>query len=232
MAHKPKSRRISICRTALLSCAILLVVAACRPKGSETNSIRTLIDHVDPLIGTAIATTPSAIKHSISGSELRGQTFPAVGVPHGMTHWTPQTQFSEQKCLPPYYFEDDKIQGFRGSHWMSGSCTQDYGSLTIMPVAGKLVVDAEERASAFYRDEEQARPDSYQVTLNEYNIEAAVSATSRAGILNFKFKNYNKKPYIVIEPNSDEGQAFVKIDKENNMVYGYNPDPSNLSGLG
>jgi predicted alpha-1,2-mannosidase len=198
----------------------------------ESNKVLTTIDFVDPLIGTGIATTPSAVRHSVSGSELRGQTYPAVGVPHGMTQWTPQTQSSEKKCLPPYYFEDDEIQGFRGSHWMSGSCTQDYGSVTIMPIAGKLVIDPEERASGFYRDEEIAKPNSYQVILNKYNIEAEISATSRAGILHFRFNTYNKKPYILIEPNSDEGQGFVKIDIENNMVYGYNPAHRIYQGWG
>ena len=196
---------------------------SCNPASREKNKILTSVDFVDPLIGTGIATTPSAVKHSVSGSELRGQTFPAVGVPNGMTQWSPQTQYSEKKCLPPYYYEDEKIQGFRGTHWMSGSCTQDYGSVTIMPLAGKLVIDPEERASKFFRDEEIANAYSYKVTLNKYNIESEISASSRAGILKFKFNSYNKRPYIVIEPNSDEGQAFVKVDVENNMVYGYNP---------
>lgn len=196
---------------------------SCRPNLQDSVLVKNTIDFVDPLIGTGKATTFSAMKHSVSGSELRGQNYPAIGMPHGMTQWTPQTQSSEQKCLPPYYFEDTEIQGFRGSHWMSGSCTQDYGSVTIMPIAGKLIVDAKERASGFFRDEEKIHPDSYQVILNKYNIEAEMSATSRAGIMNFKYKDYNKRPYIVIEPNSDEGQGYVRIDLEHNMVYGYNP---------
>ncbi|MCG8306959.1 MAG: GH92 family glycosyl hydrolase [Cytophagales bacterium] len=195
----------------------------CRPSNNEQPTIPSAVDFVDPLIGTGIATTPSALKHSISGSELRGQTYPATGVPHGMTQWSPQTQYSEKKCLPPYYFEDDEIQGFRGTHWMSGSCTQDYGSFTIMPIAGKLIVDAQKRASKFFRDEEYAKPYSYKINLSTYDIESEVSASSRAGIFKFKFKKYNKRPYIIIEPNSDEGRAFVKIDRDNNMVYGYNP---------
>jgi predicted alpha-1,2-mannosidase len=205
----------------------LLVIATiyhqCNPASYEKTQVLSAIDQVDPLIGTGIATTPSAVMHSVSGSELRGQNIPAVGVPHGMTQWVAQTQSSETKCLPPYYFEDEKIQGFRGTHWMSGSCTQDYGSLTIMPIAGKLVVDVEERASGFYRDEEHARPQSYEVILNKYNIQATISATARAGIMKFNFKNYNKRPYVIIEPNSDEGEAFVRIDLERNMVLGYNP---------
>jgi predicted alpha-1,2-mannosidase len=212
--------------------AILLLFFQCHPALQEKNSTLSTIDHVDPLIGTGIATTPSALKHSVSGSELRGQTYPAVGVPHGMTQWSPQTQYSEQKCLPAYYFEDSAIHGFRATHWMSGSCTQDYGSVTVMPLAGKVIVDAIERASAFYRDEEIARPNKYLVTLNKYNIESEISATARAGILRFKFNSYNKRPYILIEPNSDEGQGFVQIDKENNMVYGYNPAHRIYQGWG
>ena len=45
------------------------------------------IQFVDPLIGTAPATTESARKHSEAGSELKGQTFPGVGQPFGMTQW-------------------------------------------------------------------------------------------------------------------------------------------------
>lgn len=223
----------------LLILIVIICTTQCKPSVQQENVSPSAIDYVDPLIGTGIATTPSALKHSVSGSELRGQTYLAVGVPHGMTQWSPQTQYSEQKCLPPYYFEDEKIQGFRGTHWMSGSCTQDYGSVTIMPIAGKVTVNHEERASAFYRDEEFSNPYSYSVILNKYNIEAEISATSRTGILRFKFNTYNKRPYIVIEPNSDEGEGYVKIDKENNMVYGYNPvhriyqgwgDPAGFSG--
>lgn len=198
------------------------ILIACNPHRQSTE-ILSVTDFVDPLIGTSVATTPSALKHSVSGSELRGQTFPGVGVPHGMTQWTPQTEYSEKKCIPPYYFEDTEIQGFRGSHWMSGSCTQDYGSVTIMPVTGKLVVDPLERASGFYRDEEKSSPSSYEVILNKYNVHASISATTRCGIMQFKFNTYNKRPYILIESNSDEGLGFVQIDKENNIVYGYNP---------
>ena len=211
---------------------IAVFMLSCKPADNESVIHDSPIDFVDPLVGTGIATTPSALKHSVSGSELRGQTYPAVGVPHGMTQWTPQTRNTEVKCLPPYYYEDDAIQGFRGTHWMSGSCTQDYGSVTIMPIAGKLIVDPEERASGFYRDEEIAKPNSYKVTLNKYNIDAEISGTSRVGIMKFNFKTYNKRPYLIIEPNSDEGKAFVKIDKENNLVYGYNPAHRIYQGRG
>jgi putative alpha-1,2-mannosidase len=88
---------------------------------------------VDPRIGTA----------------NEGQTYPVVGMPFGMTGWTPETQPTEDKCLSPYYDKDPKLTGFRGSHWLSGSCTQDYGTVTVMPTVGALKVSPLERASLF-----------------------------------------------------------------------------------
>ena len=96
---------------------------------------QTPMQYIDPMIGTAPATTLSARKHSEYGSELKGQTFPAVGRPFGMTQWTPETQTTEDKCISPYYYNDRLISGFRGTHWISGGCTQDYGSATFMPFA-------------------------------------------------------------------------------------------------
>ena len=105
--------------------------------------------YVNPLIGTDIRIVQGKDK---SSTEERGQIMPAVGVPHGMTNWVAQSQATEQKCHPPYYFFQDAIQGFRASHWMNGSCTQDYGSVTIMPLSNKLEVDPLKRASAYGRN--------------------------------------------------------------------------------
>src|SRR5260370_34712886 len=55
---------------------------------------------VDPRIGTA----------------NDGQTYPVVGMPFGMTGWTPETQPTENKRLSPYYDKDPNVPGFRGSH--------------------------------------------------------------------------------------------------------------------
>ncbi|MBP1665762.1 MAG: glycoside hydrolase family 92 protein, partial [Bacteroidetes bacterium] len=67
------------------------------------------VQYVDPLVGTALATTESAKKHSEAPSELKGQTFPATGRPFGMTQWTPETRLTELKCISPYYYADKYI---------------------------------------------------------------------------------------------------------------------------
>jgi putative alpha-1,2-mannosidase len=96
---------------------------------------------------------PVDLVHPVVGTAHEGQTFPAVGTPFAMTQWTPQTRAGEAKCVAPYYVADTKIQGFRGSHWMSGSCTQDYGSVTLMPLPDSSRLQADERASGFDRGE-------------------------------------------------------------------------------
>ena len=62
---------------------------------------QTPLKYVDPLIGTGPARTVSALKHIESGSEDKGQTFPGVGRPFGMTQWTPETRTTEIKCISP-----------------------------------------------------------------------------------------------------------------------------------
>jgi hypothetical protein len=184
--------------------------------------------YVDPLIGTDIRIVQGKDKNS---TEERGQIMPAVGVPHGMTNWVAQTQATEQKCHPPYYYFQDAIQGFRASHWMNGSCTQDYGSITIMPLSNKLEIDPVKRASTFDHTQETATPSYYSVDLNDYDIHAELTGLSRAGIMQFSFEQ-DGDHYIVIEPNSDEGVAFVEIDPEKKEITGYNPVHRIYQGYG
>src|ERR1044072_2011159 len=70
--------------------------------GGSANS-QDLVKYVQPLSGTAPSTTTAAQKHSEAGSEKNANTIPAVGVPFGMTQWTPQTRTSETKCIPPHF---------------------------------------------------------------------------------------------------------------------------------
>ncbi|PWJ59354.1 putative alpha-1,2-mannosidase [Dyadobacter jejuensis] len=178
--------------------------------------------YVNTLIGTAPSNTASARSHSEAGSELKGQTMPAVGVPNGMTQWTPQSRATETKCIVPYYYNDLIFQGFRGTHWLNGSCVQDYGTLTVMPLSGELLTDPEERASKYTHQSEKAGPDYYSVHLDRYDIQASVTATARGAIMTFDYPG-EKEAFIVIEPNSDEGEGFVEVNKEKGEVVGYNP---------
>ncbi len=187
---------------------------------------------VNTLIGTAPAATVSAKRHSEAGSELRGQTFPAVGRPFGMTQWTPETRTTEVKCISPYYYNDRFITGFRGSHWMSGSCTQDYGSASLMPfTTGLKDTLTSPPVSRFSHKNEVASPSFYSVILDSYGIQAELTASVRSGIIRFTYPG-KEKSCIFIRVNSDENEGSIRIDKEKNEIILRNPVHRLYQGLG
>jgi predicted alpha-1,2-mannosidase len=194
-------------------------------------SAQTALQYVNTFIGTAPASTESA-KRNGSGTEVKGQTFPATGRPFGMTQWTPETRTTEDKCVSPYYYNDKLITGFRASHWMSGSCTQDYGSATLMPfTTGKPDTLKYAPVSRFSHKNETASPAYYKVQLDNFGITAEITASVRSGILRFTFPG--KTPgYILIRMNSDEKQGKVWFNKQKNEIQGYNPVHRIYQGTG
>lgn len=181
------------------------------------------LQYVNTLTGTAPAETESARKHSEAGSELKGQTFPAVGRPFGMTQWTPETRTNEAKCVSPYYYNDRFITGFRGSHWMSGSCTQDYGSATIMPfITSRPDTLTHNPVSKFNHKNETATPAYYKLKLDTYGVTAEITGSLRSGMMRLTFQE-NSPGFILIRMNSDEKEGRIWIDEENNEILGFNP---------
>ncbi|MCS3796290.1 GH92 family glycosyl hydrolase [Niastella sp. OAS944] len=179
-----------------------------------------LVKYVQPLSGTAPSTTTAAQKHSEAGSEKNANTIPAVGVPFGMTQWTPQTRTSETKCIPPYFYKDSLINGFRGTHWISGSCMQDYGSVTIMPVTGTLRTT--NFATRFSHEQEITTPAYYKVALPEYKITTELTSTARCSMMQFTMEQ-DDSLFLLIVPNSDRGEGKIMIDPSGTSVCGSNP---------
>lgn len=199
------------------SCAVVLCSPGQKIAAGEHSNVR----FVHSLIGTAPATTPNALSHG-TATENRAQVIPEVTMPFGMTNWTPQTRTGEAKCIAPYYYDDTVISGFRGTHWLSGSCTQDYGSVTIMPISGILRCQANARASHFSHARETSTPYSYKVVLDDYGIESEITSTTRCGFCRFAFSGPDT-PSIVIEPNSDYGEGEVRIFPDRQEIVGRNP---------
>jgi len=173
------------------------------------------VDHVHPLVGTA----------------NEGQTYPATGVPFAMTHWTPQTRAGEIKCVAPYYFADTTIQGFRGSHFLSGSCVPDYGSVTIMPSMAALKTSAVDRASRFDRSSEHATPYSYKVDLTDAGVTSEITGTIHAGMMRFTFERAGDGS-IVIENNARGGDGWILVDSKTQEITGEVPVRREYAGAG
>ncbi|MDE7350477.1 MAG: GH92 family glycosyl hydrolase [Muribaculaceae bacterium] len=184
-------------------------------------ALSSLLGYVDTRVGTAEATTMTAGLFG-KGSEEHGQTIPAVCVPHGMTLWTPQTRDTEEKCIAPYYYADTDLQGFRASHWISGGCTQDYGSVSIAALGGNLRTSPLSRASRLDRVSETARPDYYSVVLPDEGLKAEMTGLSRSGIMRFTYDS-DGIGHLVVNPNTDEGAGWVEVDTLRREIRGCNP---------
>lgn len=204
----------------LLGFAWLSCVTSCSiPNHREAQ--KSLLDYVDPRVGTAPSITHTAGTFG-KRTEEYGQTIPAVLEPNGMNFWTPQTRDTEKKCIAPYYYVDTLLQGFRNSHWIVGGCTQDYGSMTLMPLSSTLRLQPEIRGTRFSHEEEKSTPSCYAVFLPDEGIQTEMTARSRSAIFRFTYDKAGKG-YLVVNPNSDEGEGFIAIDTVHNQIYGYNP---------
>jgi len=202
-----------------LSFLQLVFLLGCQAPGKLSEKDYTL--YVNPIIGTAPTTTESGLKHG-GGTENNAMVQPSVTMPFGMTNWSPQTTNTEKKCVSSYYYKDTLITGFRGSHWLSGSCTQEYGSNAVMPISGQLVCNPAKRGSKYDHATEISKPNYYKVELATYQITSEMTATTRCGLLRFTFQKEGDG-HIVVNPNSDEGQGFVQVIPEKNEIVGFNP---------
>lgn len=201
----------------------LLIFTACCVSILTTSLLyaQNPVSYVQPLSGTAPATTRAALKHG-SGTELNANTIPSVTVPFAMTQWTAETRQSETKCQPPYVYADNQTTGFRATHWLNGSCTQDYGSLTIMPISGHLKTLAANYRTPFLHQDELSSPYYYKLKLPAYQISTEITATRRCAMLQFTAEKADSL-YLLITPNSDKGEGFIKVDAQKGLIWGYNP---------
>ena len=168
------------------------------------------------------AQTPFQSVNLLLGTTNGGQTIPSIGMPFAMADWTPETRSTEKKCVAPYHYNDRRITGFRGSHWLSGSCAQDYGSVTLMPVTGAIDVTPAGRASSFRHHTETMTPAFYSVRLDRYSERVEMTGRTRSGMFRITTPA-GAELSILIEPNSKPNEGFVEIDPKRREIAGYNP---------
>ena len=106
---------------------------------------------------------------------------------------------------------------------MSGSCTQDYGSITLMPFTTGLTDTLKKAPVAkFSHRNETSSPGYYRLLLDNSGIIAELTGSVRSGMMRFTFPG-KTAGYILIRMNSDEKAGRVWIDYENNEIAGFNP---------
>ncbi|WP_455584990.1 GH92 family glycosyl hydrolase [Bacteroides sp.] len=203
----------------------LLIIAAVGVCVGCTQQGDNLVQYVDPLIGTQIWQS----NVSIAGHEdPSGFTFPGVTVPFGMTEWTAHTIENRNLIVHnvnrvPYWYNHSLITGFIGTHYPSGGVLYDYGAIELMPVVGKLLYRSEERASSFSHDNEVAKPDYYSVLLDDYAVQAEMSALHSSSVINFTYPESDSS-FVVIDaypsPFTAGVPAVINIDPTQKEVSG------------
>ncbi len=138
------------------------------------------------------------------GADEHGHTFPGATVPFGMVQLSPDTGIQGWDWCSGYHYSDSSIIGFSHTH-LSGTGGSDYGDILLMPTTGLLKTTAGTKKnpdagyrSRFSHETENASPGYYSVFLDDYNIKAELTTTTRTGFHKYSF------------PKSDS--AFIIID--------------------
>jgi len=171
---------------------------------SIAQTSQSLISYVEPRIGTA---------------HCRSFHFAPGSMPFGMAKPGPSTNGSLGNAdgwqATGYDYRDKSIEGF--------VCTHEFqvGGITLAPSTGVLLTTPGNPdgsgprgyRSAFSHDEEFATAGYYQVLLQDYDINAEVTATDRVAFLRFTFPE-SKSAHLIFDIGHQQGESGKVKDSE------------------
>lgn len=165
--------------------ATLLTLASVLTVPAQTISY---VGYVNPLIGT----------------QKMGHTYPGATVPFGAVQLSPDTDQQPHniggkynkdayKYCAGYQYDDREIVGFSHTHF-SGTGHSDLGDFLVMPTVGELQLEPGKKGDAksgfrsgFSHANETAQAGYYKVRLDDHNILAEMTATTRVGFHQYTF---------------------------------------------
>ncbi|WP_326982083.1 GH92 family glycosyl hydrolase [Chryseobacterium sp. MYb264] len=186
-----------------------------------------LYQYVNPLIGT----------------EKMGHTYPGATVPFGAVQLSPETDTISYelngkyngdvyKYCAGYRYEDKTIVGFSSTHF-SGTGHSDLGDFLVMPTVGKLQLNPGTATnpesgyrSRFSHQNEKAEAGYYKVKLDDHNILAELTASTRVGVHRYTFPK-SDQAHIILDLmagiyNYDGKNVWTYVRVENgNTITGY-----------
>jgi len=140
----------------------------------------------------------------IIGTQRMGHTYPGATVPYGMVQLSPETDTASYekdghynpdvyKYCAGYQYDDKTIVGFSHTHF-SGTGHSDLGDFLIMPSVGTLKLNpgtadkpGSGYRSAFSHANEVSEANYYKVKLDDPNITAEMTTTTRVGFHQYTF---------------------------------------------
>lgn len=202
-------------------CLVLLILQLNLSAQKSENYIQ----YVNPLIGT----------------QKMGHTFPGATVPFGAVQLSPDTDEQPHniggkynkdtyKYCAGYNYDDATIVGFSHTHF-SGTGHSDLGDFLIMPTVGELQLEPGDKnnpksgfRSAFLHSTEIAEPNYYKVLLEDDQILAEMTTSTRVGFHQYTFPESDNS-HIILDLmhgiyNYDDKNVwtFVRVENDHTIV--------------
>lgn len=214
--------------TLLKPALLILLMVSCSEKEVAGPTLVDYAQYVDPMIGTA----------------KMGHTYPGATVPFGSVQVSPDTDtipFAVNGRYNPdvyrycagYQYADSTIVGFSHTHF-SGTGHSDLGDFLLMPTTGKLKLNPgtatdPERGyrSRFSHGHENAEPGYYTVKLEDYGIDAELTASTRVAMHRYTFPKSDADNRVILDLmhgiyNYDQKNVWTFVRVENDtLITGY-----------
>ena len=190
--------------------------------------LKDFAQYVDPMIGTA----------------KMGHTYPGATVPFGSVQLSPDTDTipyavngrynpDVYKYCAGYQYDDPTIVGFSHTHF-SGTGHSDLGDFLLMPSTGDLQLNPGTASnpesgyrSRFSHESETAEAGYYSVLLEDHNIKAELTASTRVGMHRYTFPEEASPSHLIFDLvhgiyNYDGKNVWTFVRVENDtLVTGY-----------
>lgn len=182
-----------------INLALIILLTQGLTATAQSRNTEKLVPYVKPIIGT----------------ERMGHTYPGATVPFGMVQLSPETDSVSYELngkynpkvyeyCAGYQYEDKTITGFSHTHF-SGTGHSDLGDFLVMPTVGavKLNPGTVDKPGSGYRSRfshqnEVSQAGYYKVKLDDYNVQAEMTASTRVGFHQYTFPQ-SDQAHIVLD---------------------------------
>lgn len=164
-----------------------------------------LTQYVNPFLGTATLWDYEDLHFNPTRRAWGAEVFPGASLPFAMVQATPITLLHSGSG---YQYEDSTICGFGHTckgHW-------NLLHVPLMPATGRYRAD--DYASPFSHDAEEAHPGYYRVFLERYAINAEVTTTLRCAYYRFSYRPSDVKELIADMAHSNSNVSEWALQQE------------------
>lgn len=155
-----------------------------------------------------------------------GKTIPGAYAPFGLVQLSPDT-YTGGDNGSGYSRNHKTIEGFSFTHMSGVGWYGDLGNFLVMPTVGKMHtnkgdVDDPENGyrSRFSNNSEKAKAGYYSVLLDDYDVNAELSATKRAGIIRFTYPQSDSSRIqidLARRVGGTSTEQYIKIENSNTI---------------